>query len=167
MDHIAIDLGGRESQICIRSKNGTIVEEKRVMTRSLGRELKKRAKSRVLVESCTEAFGVADHALEQGHEVRVVPGRLVKSLGVGDRGIKTDIRDARVLSEVSCRIDLTSVHIPSHSSRQRKTLCGMREALVASRTQMVNCVRGWMRAQALGVRRESVKFFVYEKGVQG
>jgi hypothetical protein len=26
MEHIAIDLGGRESQICVRSSDGTIVE---------------------------------------------------------------------------------------------------------------------------------------------
>lgn len=159
MEHVAIDLGGRESQICVRSEDGAIVEERRVSTRSLGRYLKGRAKSRVILESCTEAFGVADRALEHGHEVRVVAGKLVRSLGVGDRGIKTDVRDARTLSEVSCRINLPSVHIPSKVSRRRKTLCGMRESLVAARTQLVNCVRGWMRAQALGIRRGTPETF--------
>jgi transposase len=93
--------------------------------------------SRVLVETCSEAFGVADAAVRAGHEVRVVPATLVRSLAVDARGLKNDRRDARVLSEVSCRIDLPSVHVPSLQSRERKTLCRMREALVSARAKMV------------------------------
>jgi hypothetical protein len=36
MEHVAIDLGGRESQVCVRAADGTIVEEKRCRTRELG-----------------------------------------------------------------------------------------------------------------------------------
>ena len=100
-----------------------------------------------MVETCSEAFGIADAALGIGHEVRVVPGTLVRSLGVGARRLKTDRRDAQVLSEVSCRIDLPSVHVPSRQARERKTMCGMREALVGARTKLVNTVRGWLRAE--------------------
>jgi transposase len=82
-----------------------------------------------------------------GHEVRVVPSTLARSLGVGARGLKTDRRDARALSEVSCRIDLPSVHVPSRQARPRKTMCGMREALVGARTKLLNTVRGWLRAE--------------------
>jgi transposase len=101
----------------------------------------------VVVETCTEAFAVADAAMGVGHEVRVVPATLVRSLGVGARRLKSDRRDARVLSEVSCRIDLPSVHVPSRESRERKTMCGQREALVGARTKLVNTVRGWLRAE--------------------
>jgi transposase len=160
MDHVAIDLGGRESQICVRSGDGKIVEELRLSTTSIGRYLGKRPRSRVIVETCTEAFAVADQAAALKHEVRVVPATLVKSLGVGARGIKTDQRDARILSEVSCRIDLPSVHVPSMQSRERKTLCGMREALVGSRTQLINTVRGWMRASHIRVRTGKAETFV-------
>jgi len=107
-----------------------------------------RPRSRVVVETCSEAFGIADAALQAGHEVRIVPSTLVRSLGVGARWLKTDRRDAQVLSEVSCRIDWPSVHVPTAQARQRKTLCGMREALVSARTKLVNTVRGWLRAEA-------------------
>jgi transposase len=100
------------------------------------------------METCTEAFSVADSALELGHEVRVVPAQLVRSLGVGARGVKNDRSDARALSQVSCRIDLPSVYIPSQLARDRKTMCGMREGLVECRTKLINTVRGWMRAEA-------------------
>jgi transposase len=147
MEHLAIDLGGQKSQICIRDESGTILREHKVPTGSLGAYLATRPNSRVIVETCAEAFAVADAALGCGHQVRVIPTTLVRSLGVGSRGVKTDQKDARVISEVSCRIDLPSVHIPSEPSRQRKTLCGMREALVGSRTQLINTVRGWLRTQ--------------------
>lgn len=145
MDHVAIDLGSRKSQICVRSSDGQIVEEKRWETWELKRYLAERPKSRVVVETCGEAFGIADVARELGHEVRVVPATLVRTLGVGARRTKTDQRDARVLSEVSCRVDLPSVHIPTAESRERKTICGMRDALVGARTKVINTVRGWMR----------------------
>jgi transposase len=146
MEHVAIDLGGTESQICVRSAEGQILEELQYGTSRLGSYLKKRPPSRVVLETCAEAFRIADTALELGHEVRVVPATLVPSLGVGARGVKTDRRDAQILSEVSTRIDLPSVHIPSETSRVWKSACTSREALVSSRTQLINSVRGWMRS---------------------
>ena len=159
MEHIAIDLGGRESQICVRSASGEILEEKKHATRTLGRYLRRRPPSRVILETCAEAFSVADAVLELGHEVRVVPASLVGTLGVGSRRLKTDKRDARILSEVSCRIDLPSVHVPKEESRRRKTMCGMREQLIGARTQLINCVRGWLRGRALRVRTGAIATF--------
>jgi transposase len=85
MDHVAIDLGARKSQICVRNAEGQIVEEKRWETWELKRYLAERPKSRVVVETCAEAFGVADAARALGHEVRVVSATLVRTLGVGAR----------------------------------------------------------------------------------
>jgi transposase len=159
MEHVAIDLGGRESQVCVRSADGRVLEERRLRTDQLGRMLRTRTSCRVILETCAEAFLVADQALDAGHQVRVVPGTLVRSLGVGARGIKTDQRDARVLSEVSTRIDLPSVHVPSHQARERKRLCGMRDGLVSARTQLINNVRGWMRQSLMRIRSGSAETF--------
>ncbi|HVP69211.1 MAG TPA: IS110 family transposase [Anaeromyxobacteraceae bacterium] len=149
MEHIAIDLGGRESQVCIRASNGAITFEERVATTALP-EFLRRATGRVVLETCAEALAVADAALDLRHEVRVVPATLVRALGVGARGLKTDRRDAQALSEASCRIDLPSVHVPSRWSREVKSMCGMRESLVQARTRLVNTVRGWLRGQLKG-----------------
>jgi hypothetical protein len=127
MEHLAIDPGGKESEIWVRSSDGQIVEERRCRTATLPAYLATRPRSRVGVETCSEAFGIADAALGIGHEVRVVPGTLVRSLGVGARPVKTDRRDTQVLSEVSCRIDLPSVHVPSRQAREsarRRAGCG-------------------------------------------
>src|SRR5437667_4619493 len=159
MEHCAIDLGGRKSQVCIRAGDGSIVHESRQDTVELREFLSRGPKSRVVVETCAEAFAIADAARDAGHEVRVVSATLMKTLGVGSRRTKTDRRDAQVLSEVSCRIDLPSVHVPSSQSRQVKSICGMRDGLVRSRTQLINNVRGWLRGQGYRIRTGKVTTF--------
>ena len=151
MDHVAIDLGGRESQICIRRPNNDVHLERRIPTAKLKAFFKTLEPSRVILETCAEAFAVARDAKAVGHDVRVVPATLVRALGVGQRGIKTDVRDARCLSEASVRMDLGSVHIPTLLSRDMKAVCTARDALVRSRTLLVNSVRGWMRGHILTV----------------
>ena len=159
MQHVAIDLGSRESHLCIRDETGAIVSERKVATGKLPGLLSKQPHSRVVVETSAEAFFVADAALECGHEVRVVPATLVRSLGVGERGIKTDRRDARKLSEVSTRIDLPSVHVPSELSRERKAICNSRQNLLATRTKLINYVRGRLRAHAIVLGGRSPQTF--------
>ncbi len=118
MNHVAIDLGGRKSQVCVRDERGEIVEERVEQEPSV-----------VILETCSEAFHVADLARAAGHEPIVVAATLVRSLGVGARRVKTDRRDAQILSEVSSRVDLSSVHIPSPEARREKTVCSMREGI--------------------------------------
>jgi transposase len=147
MEHIAIDLGARESQVCVRSAGGEILEERRIATRpeKLRCYLAQRPKSRVIVETGAEAFWVAEIACECGHEARVVPSMLAPSLGVGRRGQKSDQRDARVLSETSCRIEVPTVHIPAVETRRLQSRLGMREALVRSRTKLTNVTKAYLR----------------------
>lgn len=153
MEHIGIDLGGRESQVCVRNSEGEIIAEGRVPTHALGLYLQRRPHGRVVMETCAEAFHVADAAKQAGHAVNVVPATLVRSLGVGARGIKTDVRDARLQAEVSCRMKvLPRVHVPSEDARELKTLLNMRDALLSARTQLCNTVRGYLRCRLLRVR---------------
>jgi transposase len=161
MEHVAIDLGGRESQICVRSADGAVKQETRWPTARLAEFLRGREPCRVIVETTAEAFSVADSARSAGHEVRVVPAMLVRSLGVGARSIKTDVRDARALSEVSTRIDLPSVHVPSSRSRELKAMCGAREVLVEQRTRLVNHVRGWLRQHLVQLRPRGTNAFAH------
>jgi len=153
MDHIAIDLGSRESQVCVRSSDATVIEELRLSNRALDAYLAQRPPSRVIVETCAEAFATADMAKRHGHDVKVVPAMLARTLGVGARRTKTDRRDAQALSEVSCRVELPSVHIPTAEARRLKSECGMRDALVRARTMLVNCVAGWLRTQGRRIKR--------------
>jgi transposase len=152
VNHVAIDLGSKESQVCVRLPNGDIELEKKHPTRRLPELLRNLTHSRVILETSSEAFRIADAAIAAGHEVRVVPSTLSKQLGVGERGVKTDLRDARALSEVSRRIDLPSVHIPSEAARFARSVLCSRQIMVESRTKLINHVRGWMRTQIWKLR---------------
>jgi transposase len=148
MEHIGIDLGSKDSQVCVRNDGGEIIEERRCRTDQLGPFFAARAPGRVVLETCTEAFRVAAVAKRNGnHDVRVVAATLVRALGVGQRGLKNDVRDARTLSEASCRIELPSVHVPTVASQEVKALCVSREALVKTRTQLIGRVRSYVRAR--------------------
>lgn len=152
MNHIALDLGGRKTQVCIRDEEGRIVREFACKTQDVVRRLPE-GPGRVVLETCAEAFAVADGLEERGLAPVVVPSVLAPQLGVGHRGVKTDVRDAQVLSEMSCRMaQLPSVHIPSTTSRARKSLLGARESLVKARTMLVNSVRGYLRTTMTRVK---------------
>src|SRR5678816_1115543 len=66
MQHLAIDLGGKESQICVRDAKEQILEERRLPTKRLGEYLAKQPPSRVILETSAEAFAVADLAQHAG-----------------------------------------------------------------------------------------------------
>jgi transposase len=152
VQHVAIDLGSKESQICIRRPDGTILDERKHPTRKLVELVATWEKSRVVMETSAEAFRIADAAIAAGHQVRVVPATLVRLLGVGERGIKNDHRDAQQLSKASWQTDVPSVHIPSAAARELKSICGARDTLVESARRLTNNVRGWMRTQLWRVR---------------
>jgi hypothetical protein len=63
-------------KICVRSDVGELLDERRCPTTALSGYLATRPMSRVVVETCSEAFAVADAALALGHELRVVPATL-------------------------------------------------------------------------------------------
>jgi transposase len=153
MNHVAIDLGSKHSQVCVRDADGMVVYEKKHQTETLEKLMHALAPCRVIVETSSGAFRVAAAAKAAGHEVKVVPATLAKQLGIGARGIKTDQRDARALSEVSRRIDLPSVHIPSAEAQDLRALVRAHATLVETRTKMVNHVRGWVRTQLLKLLR--------------
>jgi transposase len=153
MHHVAIDLGSKQSHFCIRNAAGEIQRESRIKTAALEEFFGQLEKSRIILETCAEAFRVAEQAKAKGHEVRVVPSTLAPALGVGQHGVKTDSRDCRHLSMASCRVELGSVHVPSAQSREWKAICTHRDSLVQARTKLINTVRGWLRTELLQLRK--------------
>ena len=136
-----------KAKCAFATASARLLRKSAVARNQLGRYLGKRAPGRVVLETCTEAFRIAGGARQQGHDVRVVAATLVRSLGVGQRGLKNDRRDARALSEASCRMELPSVHIPSVVSQEVKAICVSREALIKTRTQLVSRVRSYVRSR--------------------
>jgi transposase len=150
MNHVAVDLGSKQSHFCVRAPDATLLREGRVKTRDLPKFFAMLEEpNRVILETSAESFWAAEAAQECRHDVRVVPATLAPALGVGNHGVKTDKRDARNLSESSCRMELKGVHLPSKQARATKLELNFRDGLVQARTGHINMVRGWMRGQVL------------------
>jgi transposase len=91
----------------------------------------------------------------------VLPGQLVRALGVGARGIKTDQRDAEVLARASVRNEqLPSVHLRSERSRSRREVISARATLLQARKSLALSVKSWLRGRLMVLRgRASSKHF--------
>jgi transposase len=153
MNHVAVDLGSKQSHICIRKPDGTIEKSVRVKNQALPEFFEQLEKSHIVVEACSEAFTVARWAKAHEHSVTVVPSILAPALGVGARGVKTDKRDAENLSMASCRMaKLPSVHIPSTFAQQLRQQLAARTLLVQTRTMVTNHFRGYLRQELLSVK---------------
>lgn len=147
MEHVGIDLGARRSHIVTIDSAGEVTRAE-VKTSTLPSWLKSRPPSRVVMEACTQSPAIGGASLAAGHTTVIVPGAIVRALGVGARGIKTDYRDAEVLARASVRNDeLPSVHLRSSTSRSRREQMTVRALLVKQRTQVAGSVKSWLRGR--------------------
>ena len=102
MDHIGIDVHKRESQLCIRSEGGELVEARiRTTPERFADVLGNRPRARILLEASTESEWVARCLEGLGHEVIVADPNFAPMYATRTRKIKTDRRDARALAEVA------------------------------------------------------------------
>jgi hypothetical protein len=71
MNHVAVDLGSRKSQYCVRSAEGQVLQEAKVETRTLKDLFARLEKSRIVLETCSDS-GFA--LLEDGRGPRPCAG---------------------------------------------------------------------------------------------
>jgi len=161
VEHIGIDLGASHSHIAILSEAGKQLRTTRIRTAQLPSWLAARDSSRVVMEACTQSPAVARAGKDAGHEVTVVPGHLVRAIGVGRRGIKTDERDAIVLVEASHRIpELPGVHLRSVHSSEIRSLLNARRGLMDARKAFATSCKSFLRGRLQSIKgRATTKHF--------
>lgn len=153
MNHVAVDLGSKQSHFCERAPDGSVVRDARVKNAALREFFGQLTPSSIVVEACAEAFTVARWATESGHKVTVVPSTLAPALGVGARGVKTDKRDAANLSLASCRLaQLPSVHVPTVFATGLRQRLSARQLLVQMRTMVTNHLKGYLRQEMVALK---------------
>jgi len=153
MEHVGIDLGAVKSHVVRMNEKGDVVERWALRTRELESWLSRIKPSRVVMEACTQSTAVARMARRLGHEAVIVSGTLVRALGVGARGIKTDDRDAEVLARASVRNEtLPSVHLRSEPSAEKRGVIQARNRLVNCRRQCSTSIKSHLRSQLLSIR---------------
>lgn len=160
MESIGIDVHKNESQICILTEDGEIVEM-RIATRRerFADVLGKREKARVLIEANTEAEWVARALEELGHEVVIGHPGYEAMYSTRGRAAKTDKRDARALAD-ACRLgNYKAVHRVSEEQRKVRAELAVREALVRTRTRYISVVRSVLRGDGYRVRPGAANTF--------
>ena len=152
MDHIGIDLHKRESQICIITEEGEIIERRIRSTRDRFQDaLGDRSRARILVEASTESEWVARLLEQQGHEVIVGDPNFTPMYGTRGRRIKTDRRDARALAD-ACQIGIyRRTHRRSEDQRRRRILIAVRDKLVRTRTSQISLLKALLRQYGLSL----------------
>lgn len=141
---IGVDLGDKQSRVCVLDEAGDIVEEGSFSTSAsaLTRKFERLERHRIVIETGTHANWVHDLLVSFGHQVVVANARKVRAISANER--KCDELDARMLAQLG-RSDtrlLRPVKVRPAQVRQDMMLIRARELLVKSRTQMVNSARG-------------------------
>jgi len=152
MDTIGLDLHKRESQLCVLTDAGEIVERRIVTSRErFTAVLGGRPPARLLVEASTESEWVARHLESLGHEVIVADPNFAPMYATRRRGVKTDRRDARTLAE-ACRLGAyRPIHRASVTQRHVRAQLAVRDALIRTRTRYVSVVKALTRRDGLRV----------------
>jgi transposase len=150
MDNIGLDLHKRESQLCILTEAGELIEQRIATTRErFSAVLGARLPSRILLEASTESEWVARHLEGLGHEVIIADPGFAPMYATRSRRVKTDRRDARTLCD-ACQLGAyRAVHRASDAQRHVRAELAVRDALVRTRTRYVALIKALVRRDGL------------------
>ena len=145
---IGLDLGDRWTHFCELDAAGAVVERGRVRTSrgALEKRFGGQTRCRGALEGGAASPWVSRLLEERGHEVVVANPRQVRLITQSDR--KSDRQDAELLARLA-RTDpglLAPVRHRDAQAQADRSLLTAREAAVASRTLLVNHVRGVVKS---------------------
>jgi transposase len=160
---VGVDLGDQWSNYCILGLSGETLAEGQFRTRrqETAEFFQGLATSRVVVEVGTHSAWVREIIAGFGHEVLVANPRLME--GSKRRRRKSDRIDAEKLARLG-RIDPKSLHPIQHRStevREDLLVLRARDALVKSRTELINSVRGLVKS--MGARVSGCSSFAFSQ----
>jgi transposase len=144
-----LDLGDKYSHLClIDTESGEVVEEGRLRTNpeAFRRRFASEQPMRIAIEAGTHSPWVSRVLEECGHEVLVANARKLKLIYANKR--KTDEMDAENLARLA-RVDPKLLYPLKHRGQEcqaHMAIVRSREALVGTRTQLVNHVRGTVKS---------------------
>lgn len=158
---IGLDFGDKHSQLHALSTDGELEEEGRVATtaRALQRRFRSYPRSRVAIEVGTDSPWVSRLLEDCGHEVLVANPCRLRMIYQSDS--KSDRVDAEMLARVA-RMDPKLLAPIRHRGVQAQAdlaILRARDALIASRTRLVNHVRGAVKAFGERVPKSSTRSF--------
>ncbi len=144
-----LDIGDKYSYLClIDTESGEVVEEGRLRTnpKAFRRRFASEQPMRIAIEAGTHSPWVSRLLEECGHEVLVANARKLRLIYANKR--KTDEMDAENLARLA-RVDPKLLYPLKHRGQEcqaHMAIVRSRKALVGTRTQLVNHVRGTVKS---------------------
>ena len=148
--YCGIDLGCKETALCVIDQNRKVVREVRLATcpEELAKALKGLKGVRCLIETAPLAEWCAKTLEVLGHNVSLVCARKAKQAMTSQKK-KTDRRDAHALAEL-CRSGwYEPVHRKSEAARNMRSYLTARKQLVESGNAIASSMRGILRAHGI------------------
>ena len=145
---LGLDLGDKHSHLAILDQNGDLIEETRLPTTQAAfhRKFSILPACRVAMEVGAQSRWVSHLLKELGHEVLVANARKLRAIYAHPR--KDDRTDAETLARLA-RLDpnlLSPIHHRSPKAQADLAVIRSRDALVRSRTLLINHVRGIVKS---------------------
>lgn len=159
---VGLDLGDKHSHLCLLdTDSGEVLEEGKLRTtpEAFGQRFGSSERMRIAIEVGTHSPWIGRLLKECGHQVLIANPRKTRLI-YGDKR-KTDKLDARKLARLA-RVDPELLYPIEHRSESAQTqlaLIHSREALVRSRTQLINHVRGTVKSFGARLSRCSSRSF--------
>ena len=136
---IGLDTAKRFTQLCVLSRDGEILEERRLRRTKVLSHLSKLERCTVALEACGGAHYWGRELQALGFHVRLLhPARVRPYVGVQ----KNDRADARAICEASLRTLIRSVPVKSRDQQDLRVLLRLRHGVVCERTRLINRYRG-------------------------
>jgi transposase len=152
VDSIGIDLHKRESQLCILTEDGELIERRIVTSRErFTAVLGTRGPARILLEASTESEWVARHLESLGHDVVVADPGFAAMYATRSKRVKTDKRDARTLRDALQLGAFRAIHRASDAQRHLRAQLVVCDALVRTRTRYVAILKAFVRREGLRI----------------
>jgi transposase len=146
---VGLDLGDKYSHLCmLDNESGEVIEESRLRTtpEDLHRRFDSEQKMKIAIEVGTHSPWISRLLGECGHEILIANPRKTRLI-YGEKR-KTDKLDAQKLARLA-RADPELLYPVEHrgeNAQAHLALIHSRDALVRSRTQLINHVRGTVKS---------------------
>jgi transposase len=157
---IGCDIGDKTTEICVLQSDGSKHFFKVRTTKKGLAEFFDRPASRAIIEVGAHSRWISELLKEKGHEVVVANPRRLKMISQSDN--KSDRKDCELLARLG-RVDLELLAPVKHRNRQAQedlAVAKARDLLVASRTKLINHIRGVFKSEGLTLPSSDAAYFV-------
>jgi transposase len=156
-----LDIGDRLSEVCLLDEQGEVVERKRISTtpHSLTKYFSRPESLCVAIEVSFHSPWISRLLKELGHKVIIANSRKVALISKSNH--KSDGRDSELLARLA-RSDPKLLYPVEHSSeecQQDMAVVRSRDALVRTRTLLVNRVRGVVKSSGSRLKSTAASRF--------